>query len=156
MDFLFNFGKAFVAMLICVSMFSTAAIADEYGTATFTPEQFVEYEQQLNAILKTRRDEEKEFVSQVVRQVRLGKIPSKLVSTSYGWVRNKRPNTNYPFIYFEKVLRLQAKTVKLDKEIPRFDLTIYRSAGQATGRRTYSAGQRTEAQRQVKPSLGRR
>lgn len=156
MGFLANFSKALIAMLLCILIFENAVIGDEYGTATFTPEQFIEYEQQLNAILRTRRDEEKEFVGQVVRQVRLGKIPSKLVSTSYGWVRNKRPNTNYPFIYFEKVLRLQAKAVKLEKEIPNFDLKIYKSAGQATGRKSYSAGQRAETKRQVKPSPGRR
>ncbi|MDG1873918.1 MAG: hypothetical protein P8J27_08400 [Mariniblastus sp.] len=156
MSFLANHSRAILATLLWLFLAGDYSLGDEYGTATFSPEQFVEYEQQLNAILKTRRDEEKEFVSRVVRQVRLGKIPSKLVSTSYGWVRNKRPNTNYPFIYFEKVLRLQAKAVKLEAEIPPFDLSIYRSAGQATGRKSNSVGQRASADRQLKPSRGRR
>lgn len=87
--------------------------------------QFLEYERQLNAMLKTRRDEEKEFVGLVVNQIRLGRIPSKLASTSFEWVRNKRPTTKYPFIYFERVLRLQAERLELEDEIPLFDLSIY-------------------------------
>lgn len=87
--------------------------------------QFIEFERQLNAMLKTRRDEEKQFVGQVVNQIRLGLIPSKLVSTSFEWVRNKRPTTKYPFVYFERVLRLQAGRLGLASEIPPFDFSIY-------------------------------
>ena len=87
--------------------------------------QFVEFERQLNAILKTRRDEEKQFVGLVVNQIRLGLIPSKLVTTSFKWVRNKRPTTKYPFIYFERVLRLQADRLGLVDQIPPFDFSIY-------------------------------
>ena len=87
--------------------------------------QFIEFERQLNAILKTRRAEEKEFVGQVVNQIRLGLIPSRLVTTSFEWVRNKRPTTKYPFIYFERVLRLQAERLGMEDEIPAFDFSIY-------------------------------
>lgn len=87
--------------------------------------RFIEYERQLNAMLKTRRDEEKLFVAEVVNQIRLKKIPSKLVSTSFEWVRNKRPDTKYPFVYFERVLRLQAKRLQLGQEIPKFNYRIY-------------------------------
>ena len=76
-------------------------------------------------MLKTRRDEEKEFIGLVVNQIRLGRIPSRLVSTSFEWVRNKRPTTKYPFVYFERVLRLQAGRVGLENEIPPFDFSIY-------------------------------
>lgn len=114
---------------------------------SFDSKQFVEYERQLNALLKTRHDEEKKFVGQIVAQVRLGKIPSRLVSTSYSWVRNKRPDTNYPFVYFERVIRIQAKAIKLEKEIPEFDYSIYRSAGQRSIGQNGSAGQKTEIRR---------
>ena len=87
--------------------------------------QFFEFERQLNAMLKTRRDEEKEFIGLVVNQIRLGRIPSKLVSTSFEWVRNKRPTTKYPFVYFERVLRLQAERLGLENEIPPFDFSVY-------------------------------
>lgn len=131
--------------------------SDEYNPDAFTAEQFVEYERQLNALLKTRRDEEQLFIAGVVRQVREGNIPSKLVSTSYSWVRTKRPNTNYPFIYFERVLRLQAQAAGLEDEIPVFDLSIYSSAGQNPFRTfTPSAGTRTIPERSVTPSVGQR
>ena len=52
-------------------------------------DRFIEFERQLNAMLKTRREEEKQFVGLVVNQIRLGLIPSKLVSTSFEWVRKQ-------------------------------------------------------------------
>jgi len=133
---------------VAIALISTSiASADDYLPETFTEAQFVEYERQLNAILKTRRAEEQEFVSKVVVLVRLGKIPSRLVSTSYQWSMKNRPDTNYPFIYFEKVLRVQAKALKLDKEIPVFDYKIYKSAGQQSTGQNSAIGQRTQANR---------
>lgn len=85
--------------------------------------RFTDYEERLNAILKTRRDEEKKFVNQVLLQVRAGELPEHLVETSYKWVINKRPDTNYPFVFFERVLRLHATALEL--EIPAFDYSIY-------------------------------
>lgn len=91
----------------------------------FNAAQFEDYEKKLNAILKTRRDEEKAFVKAVVEKVKTGKLPSKLIQTSFQWVRNKRPNTKYPFIYFERVLRIQATKVGFRAEVPAFDYGIY-------------------------------
>lgn len=150
---------AVIAFLIAAGTLTLprTASSDEYNTETFTAEQFVEYERQLNAFLKTRRNEEQDFIAGVVRQVRMGNIPSKLVSTSYSWVRTKRPNTNYPFIYFERVLRIQAEAAGLEDEIPAFDLSIYSSAGQNPFRRfTPSAGIRGISDRSVTPSAGQR
>lgn len=92
----------------------------------FSDAQFALYERQLNALLKTRRDEEKLFVNQVVARVKEGKLPPKLVQTSYGWVRNKRPGTKYPFVFFERVLRIQARKAELADVVPDFDYRIYR------------------------------
>lgn len=144
------------AILLGVVIAPQFSRADELSGNNFTPAQFVEYEQQLNALLKTRRQEEQDFISQVVRQVRQGKIPSRLVSTSYGWVRTKRPNTNYPFIYFERVLRLQANAANLGNQIPNFDLSIYGTPGQNSARIRNSAGIRSILDRNVAPSAGRR
>ena len=83
------------------------------------------YERQLNAILKTRRDEEKLFVKQVVDQVKKNRLPAKLVNTSFEWGRKNRPFTKYPFVYFERVLRLQAKKLGLKNVVPPFDYGIY-------------------------------
>ena len=91
-----------------------------------------EYEKQLNAILKTRLPEEKKFVSLVIEEVRKGRISRKLVDTSFKWVRNRRPGTRYPFVYFERVLRLQAK--RLNKKIPPFDYSIYSDSTRRSNR----------------------
>ena len=76
--------------------------------------------------LKTRRDEERKFVKDIVLNVRAGKMPSKLIQTSFKWVQNKRPKTNFPFIYFERVLRLQASRAGIPTAVPAFDFGIYR------------------------------
>ena len=69
--------------------------------------RFQDYEARINAILRTRLPEEKAFVTQVMDLVRTGKLPEKVVETSYKWAVEKHPYTNYPFIYFERVLRIQ-------------------------------------------------
>ena len=121
---------------------------NQYNPSEFNPAQFKQYEEQLNAILRTRRDQEKEFIAEVVSRVRAGALPSRLVETSYQWIRNKRPNTNYPFLYFEKVLRLQAEKLKMKDAVPAFDYSVYKSVGQRAPGQFGSAGQLTEAQRE--------
>ncbi len=88
--------------------------------------RFEDYEERLNAILKSRRDEERDFVKKVVNRVKAGTIPERLVETSYKWVLNERPDTKYPFVYFEKVLRLQAKKLRIESAVPEFDYDIYK------------------------------
>jgi hypothetical protein len=125
------------------------ACADDFMPEKFDASQFVEYERQLNALLKTRYDQEKEFVAKIVAQVRLGKIPSRLVSTSYSWVRNKRPDTNYPFVYFERVIRIQAKAINLENEIPKFDYSMYSDGPRSFGQ-SGNAGQNPATARSSK------
>ena len=81
------------------------------------------YEDQLNAVLKTRYESEKKFVEEVVDLVGQKKLPKKLVDSAWIWVRTNRPYTKYPFVYFERILRLQA--AKLELEIPDFDRQRY-------------------------------
>lgn len=88
--------------------------------------RFEDYEERLNAILKSRRDEERDFVKKVVDKIKAGAIPERLVETSYKWVLNERPDTKYPFVYFERVLRIQAKRLELEREVPPFDYDIYK------------------------------
>lgn len=87
--------------------------------------RFEDYEARLNALLKTRRDEEKQFLAAVLLMVMEDKLPERLIETSYKWVVNKRPDTNYPFIYFERVLRIQANLLKIP--LPAFDYSIYKT-----------------------------
>lgn len=118
--------------LITISAFGAVLTPATAWSQDFEKLSLEEYEKRLNAILRTRLDAEKEFVKKVVQLVREEKLPRKLVDTSFKWVRNRRPDTNYPFVYFERVLRLQAKRLKYD--IPPFDYDVYR-AGRSRGRR---------------------
>ncbi len=86
-------------------------------------EAFERYEAQLNAVLKTRLIEERDFVEQVVDLMQDKKLPKQLVDSAWLWVRNNRPYSSHPFIYFERILRLQAEGQ--DIELPEFDRSIY-------------------------------
>ena len=81
------------------------------------------YDRQLQAVLKTRLIEEKEFVARVVLLVQEEDIPKNLVDSAWLWVRGKRPGTKYPFVYFERVLRLQGERANI--LIPPFNRNVY-------------------------------
>ena len=121
MDFLFRTLVSTFVVTLFLSLAPTAAQAQEVEL------RFEQYEVLLNQILRTRRDEETAFVNVVIARVRDGSIPEKLVETSYKWVLNKRPNTNYPFVYFERVLRIQATQMELERFIPEFDYEVYQT-----------------------------
>ena len=63
-------------------------------------------EDQLNTGLKARRPEETEFIGEVARLVNEGKLPRKLVDSTFIWAVRRRQT--YPFPAFERALRLQA------------------------------------------------
>ena len=86
-------------------------------------ETWKEYAKQLQAVVKARLLEEREFVAQVALLVQQKKLPKSLVDSSWLWVRSNRPYTNSPFVYFERVLRLQA--TKAGFRVPPFDARIY-------------------------------
>ena len=111
------------AALAGSSLESDSASADT--SALVDDAFFVQYESQLNAILRTRLDEEREFVKGVVGQVRAENISTRLVNTSFKWVRNKRPNVKNSFIYFERVLRILATSQGVGEFIPPFDPNVY-------------------------------
>lgn len=132
---------AWLALLVIAAVHTAAAgnLTAQEVTTTSAPTtgedevelRFRDYEAKIQAILKTRLNEEKAFVSLVMEKVRAGEIPEKMVETSYKWVLNKHPDTNYPFVYFERVLRIQGE--KAGIEIPPFDYDAYR---QRLGRRS--------------------
>ena len=86
-------------------------------------EGFEKYEARLNAVLLTHRTAEKEYVAKIVKGIKDGKIPLALVDESWLWVRDNRPRTRYPFVYFARILKLNGDRVKVD--IPPFDFSIY-------------------------------
>ena len=63
-------------------------------------------EDRLKAGLRARLPEEEAFVEKVVMLVRSGRLPAKLVDSTYIWAIERRKE--YPFPAFEKALRMQA------------------------------------------------
>jgi hypothetical protein len=113
------------AIAICCSQFWQQSVYAQASTSDDDVElRFQDYEDKIQAILKTRLPEEKEFVTDVLQLVREGKLPERIVETSYKWALNKHPDSNYPFVYFERVLRIQANKLKI--ELPEFDYSVYR------------------------------
>ena len=66
-----------------------------------------DFENQLNVVLKSRRPVEFEFVATVVKMVEEDQLPLELVQSTFNWVRKKK-DCRYPFVYFEKALRVRA------------------------------------------------
>lgn len=118
--------KAFCSALIIVVQLllcSWSMAQDEIGEFR----ELDRYEQQLNAVLQTRLDEEKEFVAAVMELVKDGELPQTVVDNAFVWVRTHRGLSHRGFVYFERVLRLQADKLKI--EIPEFDYQVYSSTG---------------------------
>lgn len=90
----------------------------------FSPARLQEYERQLNAVLKTRRDEERQFIKSLVSQIGSGTVSTEIVQTSFKWVRRKRPDTPFPFLYFERVLRIIATQQGQGGNIPPFNASV--------------------------------
>ena len=130
-----NLKSSLIAAVMLIGLVICApANAQTFSVEELSEAQFESYERQLNSILLTRFDAEKEFVAAVVAQVRAGNLPTRLVSTSFQWVRNRRPGTRYPFIYFYAVLRLQSEKLDLDEFVPEFDFSTFGSGlGSSSG-----------------------
>jgi len=74
--------------------------------------EVISLEDQLKTGLRARRPEETEFIEEVARLVNSGKLPRKLVDSTFIWALRRR--TNYPFPAFERALRLQADQLGVD------------------------------------------
>jgi hypothetical protein len=68
--------------------------------------EVISLEDQLKTGLKARRPEETEFIAEVARLVDTGRLPRKLVDSTFTWAMRRRQT--YPFPAFERALRLQA------------------------------------------------
>lgn len=68
--------------------------------------EVISLEDQLKTGLKVRRPEETEFIKDVARLVESGRLPRKLVDSTFAWALKRRQT--YPFPAFERALRLQA------------------------------------------------
>ena len=99
------------------------AAIDQSGDQ-FSSARLQEYERQLNAVLKTRRTEERQFIKALVGKIGTGEVSTEVVQTSFKWVRKKRPETPFPFLYFERVLRIIATQQGTGEAIPPFNTSV--------------------------------
>lgn len=63
-------------------------------------------EDRLSTGLRVRRPEDAAFIEEVARLVRSGRLPVKLVDSTYLWAIARQGK--YPFPLFERALRIQA------------------------------------------------
>jgi hypothetical protein len=65
--------------------------------------------------LRARRKSEFQYISHVVGMVNSGALPRSLVESTFLWARKEaRAKQSYPFIYFERGLKLRAKKIGVD------------------------------------------
>lgn len=102
---------AAVVAAIATAFAAPAARADDSPRSSGGAE-VISLEDQLKTGLRVRRPEEEEFVEEVVRLVNAGRLPRKVVETTYLWAVNRRQT--YPFPAFERALRLRAEKIGVD------------------------------------------
>jgi hypothetical protein len=107
---------------IALFVLTSLSVNASYGQS-FNQLSLVNLDKQLNAILKTRLPEEKQYVASVVNLVGENKIPLSMVNSSFKWVLNRRPYVKNRFVYFVRVLQFQGKRDKI--QIPKFDFGVY-------------------------------
>lgn len=110
----------------------------------FSPARLQEYERQLNAVLKTRRNEERQFIKSLVAKIGTEEVSTELVQTSFKWVRRKRPDTPLPFLYFERVLRIIATQQGVGASIPAYDTSVIGQPNQSN-QDSFSTATNTQA-----------
>jgi len=72
----------------------------------------VSMEDRLAKGLKARQPHEFEFVDEVVAMVHAGRLPAKLVDSTFLWALQRQQR--YPFPLFERALRLQANRIGVE------------------------------------------
>jgi|688.fasta_scaffold1551394_2 hypothetical protein len=74
--------------------------------------EYTSLETLLTTGLKARRPEETAFIADVVGLVNAGKLPRKVVDSTYLWAIRRR--RDYPFPAFERAVRMQAERLGVD------------------------------------------
>jgi len=94
-------------LLLALLVFSSPAARGVGAESPVGNGEVISLEDQLTTGLKARRPEETEFIEEVARLVDTGKLPRKLVDSTFIWAVRRRQT--YPFPAFERALRLQAE-----------------------------------------------
>jgi len=99
---------ALAAMLVGAAVTAPAARAVDSNDAAAD----VSLADRLKAGLRARRPEEQDFLDGVARLVDTGRLPRKLVDSTYVWAIRRRQD--YPLPAFERALRLQSDRLGID------------------------------------------
>lgn len=92
---------ALVSVILTLMQVASSPAADPARPATVAS-----FEDRLQAGLRTRLPDEKAFIEKVASLVRTGRLPAKVVDSTYLWAVERR--TEHPFPAFQKALRIQA------------------------------------------------
>lgn len=103
-----------LAGLLCCGWPATAARSGEPdGSAVPAPRDTVRsLETRLRNGLQARLPRENRFVTDVVTSVHAGRLPQKVVDSTYHWAVNR--GHRHPFAAFEKAVRIQAARLGID------------------------------------------
>ncbi len=93
--------------LLCLLVSLAAAALPAHAEDLPPAGRVADLEDRLKAGLRAQLPAEEDFIEKVVMLVRTGKLPGKLVDSTYIWAIERRKE--YPFPAFEKALRLQAE-----------------------------------------------
>ena len=105
-----------VTLILSLLLLGAATVADSTprlrAAETDDDDGPVSLEDRLKVGLKARRPEENEFLERVAALVQSGKLPRKLVDSTYLWAIRRRQDS--PFPAFERALQLQADRLGVD------------------------------------------
>ena len=102
-----------IALVAMVAMLSSwPALPCAVAAEPTSEKTFVSLETRLKKGLQARLPGENAFVDAVVEQVNAGRLPQKLVDSTYLWAVQRRQS--YPFPCFQRALRIQAARLGLD------------------------------------------
>jgi hypothetical protein len=119
--------RAAIATLLVAAIFIFAlvvrhACAAETQRVVIAPgraQQVVSLRDRLVVGLQARLDSEVAFVELVVLQVRLGKLPQRIVDQTFFWARDRASisrngNSRRPIIFFQPAMRARAKRLRVE------------------------------------------
>ena len=104
-------GSTAICMALAVVFISNLAIGATGVDPRIAPEG-ITLKQALEKGLKARRPSEFAFIRLVVKKVEEGKLPVKMVESTFIWARAKQQL--FPMPYFEKAMQIQAKKIGVD------------------------------------------
>lgn len=103
-------------LAIAIALAATEARCAGGGIPETTPGGVIGLEERLTTGLRVRAPADVAFCATVARLVREGRLPGKLVDSTYLWAVQR--GRKYPFPAFSYVIRAQADRLGVDLERP--------------------------------------